>query len=147
MGLNTLAKYYIWISTCHFFTIFKGVYRQCMCLKLDTFHVTLNLCYIMLRCLDNARWKVSVMERVVSVSGLPPTPVQLLYPVSRFSNVKSLQHLCRFCIRQLVRIDHIQELPLPKYDSLTPYIIWLIYISDTLPFRGLRSVRSVRSCF
>ncbi|KAI5101840.1 suppressor of cytokine signaling 7 [Silurus meridionalis] len=49
------------------------------------------------------------------VPGLPPTPVQLLYPVSRFCNVKTLQHLCRFCIRQLVRIDHIQELPLPKY--------------------------------
>ncbi|KAM6043055.1 suppressor of cytokine signaling 7 isoform 3-T3 [Theristicus caerulescens] len=48
------------------------------------------------------------------VPGLPPTPVQLLYPVSRFSNVKSLQHLCRFRIRQLVRIDHIPELPLPK---------------------------------
>ncbi|XP_056136856.1 suppressor of cytokine signaling 7 [Lampris incognitus] len=48
------------------------------------------------------------------VPGLPPTPVQLLYPVSRFSNVKTLQHLCRFCIRQMVRIDHIQELPLPK---------------------------------
>lgn len=50
---------------------------------------------------------------LASSSGLPPTPVQLLYPVSRFSSVKSLQHLCRFCIRQLVRIDHIQELPLP----------------------------------
>ncbi|XP_072271018.1 suppressor of cytokine signaling 7 isoform X2 [Pyxicephalus adspersus] len=48
------------------------------------------------------------------VPGLPPTPVQLLYPVSRFSNVKTLQHLCRFRIRQLVRIDHIPELPLPK---------------------------------
>lgn len=48
------------------------------------------------------------------LAGLPPTPVQLLYPVSRFSNVKSLQHLCRFCIRQIVRIDHIQELPLPR---------------------------------
>ncbi|XP_023444340.2 suppressor of cytokine signaling 7 isoform X2 [Dasypus novemcinctus] len=48
------------------------------------------------------------------VPGLPPTPVQLLYPVSRFSNVKSLQHLCRFRIRQLVRIDHIPDLPLPK---------------------------------
>ncbi|XP_075767617.1 suppressor of cytokine signaling 7 isoform X2 [Pelodiscus sinensis] len=48
------------------------------------------------------------------VPGLPPTPVQLLYPVSRFSNVKSLQHLCRFRIRQLVRVDHIPELPLPK---------------------------------
>ncbi|XP_041813029.1 suppressor of cytokine signaling 7-like isoform X1 [Chelmon rostratus] len=54
------------------------------------------------------------------VPGLPPTPVQLLYPVSRFSSVKSLQHLCRFCIRQLVRIDHIQELPLP-----TPLISYL----------------------
>uniref|UniRef100_A0A3Q4HNS0 Suppressor of cytokine signaling 7 n=1 Tax=Neolamprologus brichardi TaxID=32507 RepID=A0A3Q4HNS0_NEOBR len=54
------------------------------------------------------------------VPGLPPTPVQLLYPVSRFSSVKSLQHLCRFCIRQLVRIDHIQELPLP-----TPLIAYL----------------------
>ncbi|XP_037545099.1 suppressor of cytokine signaling 7 [Nematolebias whitei] len=54
------------------------------------------------------------------VPGLPPTPVQLLYPVSRFSSVKSLQHLCRFCIRQLVRIDHIQELPLP-----TPLIFYL----------------------
>ncbi|XP_051796810.1 LOW QUALITY PROTEIN: suppressor of cytokine signaling 7-like [Acanthochromis polyacanthus] len=54
------------------------------------------------------------------VPGKPPTPVQLLYPVSRFSSVKSLQHLCRFCIRQLVRIDHIQELPLP-----TPLIAYL----------------------
>ncbi|KAG7459521.1 hypothetical protein MATL_G00211560 [Megalops atlanticus] len=54
------------------------------------------------------------------VPGLPPTPVQLLYPVSRFSNIKSLQHLCRFRIRQLVRIDHIQELPLPK--SLIEYL-------------------------
>ncbi|XP_048102535.1 suppressor of cytokine signaling 7-like isoform X1 [Alosa alosa] len=54
------------------------------------------------------------------VPGLPPTPVQLLYPVSRFSSVKSLQHLCRFCIRQMVRIDHIQELPLP-----TPLIEYL----------------------
>ncbi|XP_026871878.2 suppressor of cytokine signaling 7-like isoform X2 [Electrophorus electricus] len=54
------------------------------------------------------------------VPGLPPTPVQLLYPVSRFSSVKSLQHLCRFCIRQLVRVDHIQQLPLP-----TPLIVYL----------------------
>nr|XP_046161877.1 suppressor of cytokine signaling 7-like isoform X4 [Oncorhynchus gorbuscha] len=54
------------------------------------------------------------------VPGLPPTPVQLLYPVSRFSSVKSLQHLCRFCIRQMIRIDHIQELPLP-----TPLIVYL----------------------
>ncbi|XP_072298913.1 suppressor of cytokine signaling 7-like [Eucyclogobius newberryi] len=54
------------------------------------------------------------------VPGSPPTPVQLLYPVSRFSSVKTLQHLCRFCIRQTVRIDHIQNLPLP-----TPLILYL----------------------
>ncbi|ELV11764.1 Suppressor of cytokine signaling 7 [Tupaia chinensis] len=52
--------------------------------------------------------------RMEHYRGLPPTPVQLLYPVSRFSSVKSLQHLCRFRIRQLVRIDHIPDLPLPK---------------------------------
>uniref|UniRef100_G1QI98 Suppressor of cytokine signaling 7 n=1 Tax=Nomascus leucogenys TaxID=61853 RepID=G1QI98_NOMLE len=56
------------------------------------------------------------------VPGLPPTPVQLLYPVSRFSNVKSLQHLCRFRIRQLVRIDHIPDLPLPK-----SYFFYILY--------------------
>lgn len=63
-------------------------------------------------------WPLHRGSRSVSsllfLPGLPPTPVQLLYPVSRFSNVKSLQHLCRFCIRQIVRIDHIQELPLPR---------------------------------
>ncbi|CAL8329019.1 unnamed protein product [Merluccius merluccius] len=48
------------------------------------------------------------------VPGLPPTPVQLLYPVSRFRHVTTLQHLCRFSLRQMVRIDHIQDLPLPK---------------------------------
>uniref|UniRef100_A0A3Q3IBK9 Suppressor of cytokine signaling 7 n=1 Tax=Monopterus albus TaxID=43700 RepID=A0A3Q3IBK9_MONAL len=39
--------------------------------------------------------------------------------LSVFSPVP-LPHLCRFCIRQLVRIDHIQELPLP-----TPLIAYL----------------------
>ncbi|XP_051528022.1 suppressor of cytokine signaling 7-like isoform X2 [Myxocyprinus asiaticus] len=79
------------------------------------------------------------------VPGLPPTPVQLLYPVSRFSNVKSLQHLCRFCIRQLVRIDHIQELPLPK-----PLIVYLrkFYYYDPeeemyLSIKGMRQAASV----
>ncbi|XP_074551967.1 uncharacterized protein LOC141809054 isoform X1 [Halichoeres trimaculatus] len=75
------------------------------------------------------------------VPGLPPTPVQLLYPVSRFSSVKSLQHLCRFCIRQLVRIDHIQELPLPT--PLISYLRKFYYydpeeeISPPLKERGL----------
>ncbi|XP_072516133.1 suppressor of cytokine signaling 7 isoform X2 [Salminus brasiliensis] len=79
------------------------------------------------------------------VPGLPPTPVQLLYPVSRFCNVKSLQHLCRFCIRQLVRIDHIQELPLPK-----PLIVYLrkFYYYDPeeemyLSIKGMRQMAGV----
>uniref|UniRef100_A0A8C6NWW1 Suppressor of cytokine signaling 7 n=1 Tax=Nothobranchius furzeri TaxID=105023 RepID=A0A8C6NWW1_NOTFU len=79
------------------------------------------------------------------VPGLPPTPVQLLYPVSRFSSVKSLQHLCRFCIRQLVRIDHIQELPLPT--SLISYLRKFYYYDpeeETSP--PLQEVREQSGC-
>ncbi|TSS35868.1 Suppressor of cytokine signaling 7 [Bagarius yarrelli] len=79
------------------------------------------------------------------VPGLPPTPVQLLYPVSRFCNVKSLQHLCRFCIRQLVRIDHIQELPLPK--PLISYLKKFYYYDPEeemyLSIKGMRQMASV----
>ncbi|CAH1249593.1 SOCS7 [Branchiostoma lanceolatum] len=46
--------------------------------------------------------------------GSPPVPVLLLKPISRFENLKSLQHICRFIIRKQVRIDHIDLLPLPK---------------------------------
>ncbi|KAG7327695.1 hypothetical protein KOW79_009301 [Hemibagrus wyckioides] len=79
------------------------------------------------------------------VPGLPPTPVQLLYPVSRFCNVKSLQHLCRFCIRQLVRIDHIQELPLPK--PLISYLKKFYYYDPEeemyLSIKGMRQMAGV----
>ncbi|XP_062868752.1 suppressor of cytokine signaling 7 [Trichomycterus rosablanca] len=79
------------------------------------------------------------------VPGLPPTPVQLLYPVSRFCNVKSLQHLCRFCIRQLVRIDHIQELPLPK--PLIAYLKKFYYYDPEeemyLSVKGMRQMAGV----
>ncbi|KAK7930096.1 hypothetical protein WMY93_006491 [Mugilogobius chulae] len=75
------------------------------------------------------------------VPGLPPTPVQLLYPVSRFSNVKSLQHLCRFCIRQIVRIDHIQELPLPR--PLISYLSKFYYYDpEEEMYMSVKSVRS-----
>ncbi|KAI9529230.1 hypothetical protein NQZ68_013537 [Dissostichus eleginoides] len=74
------------------------------------------------------------------VPGLPPTPVQLLYPVSRFSNVKSLQHLCRFCIRQMVRIDHIQELPLPR--PLISYLSKFYYYDpEEETYLSIKSVR------
>ena len=45
--------------------------------------------------------------------GSPSFPVRLTKPVSRFSQVRSLQYLCRFVIRQYTRFDHIQKLPLP----------------------------------
>uniref|UniRef100_A0A8P4GG69 Suppressor of cytokine signaling 7 n=1 Tax=Dicentrarchus labrax TaxID=13489 RepID=A0A8P4GG69_DICLA len=76
------------------------------------------------------------------VPGLPPTPVQLLYPVSRFSNVKSLQHLCRFCIRQIVRIDHIQELPLPR--PLISYLSKFYYYDpEEEMYLSIKSIRRV----
>ncbi|KAK8748557.1 hypothetical protein OTU49_015855 [Cherax quadricarinatus] len=47
------------------------------------------------------------------VPGSPSFPVRLTKPVSRFTQVRSLQYLCRFVIRQYTRVDHIQALPLP----------------------------------
>ncbi|ELT87941.1 hypothetical protein CAPTEDRAFT_136251, partial [Capitella teleta] len=45
--------------------------------------------------------------------GLPPAPVQLLFPVSRFRNMHSLHHLCRFQILKHTRKDLIDRLPIP----------------------------------
>ncbi|XP_076323459.1 uncharacterized protein LOC143232196 [Tachypleus tridentatus] len=45
--------------------------------------------------------------------GSPSFPVRLTKPVSRFTQVRTLQYLCRFVIRQYTRFDHIQHLPLP----------------------------------
>jgi suppressor of cytokine signaling 7 len=45
--------------------------------------------------------------------GHPPSPVALLYPISRFEVMQSLQHTCRFVILKHVRYDHIEQLPLP----------------------------------
>ncbi|KAG8225166.1 hypothetical protein J437_LFUL002866 [Ladona fulva] len=45
---------------------------------------------------------------------LGPMRVQLLHPVSRFKQVQSLQHMCRFVILKVVRRDLIQTLPLPR---------------------------------
>ncbi|CAL1275349.1 unnamed protein product [Larinioides sclopetarius] len=46
--------------------------------------------------------------------GAPSFPVRLTKPISRFTQVRSLQYLCRFVIRQYTRYDHIQKLPLPS---------------------------------
>nr|XP_006811610.1 PREDICTED: uncharacterized protein LOC102804947 [Saccoglossus kowalevskii] len=40
--------------------------------------------------------------------------VNLTNPVSHFTDVPSLQYLCRFVIREFSRLDHIQQLPLPR---------------------------------
>ncbi|EFN74396.1 Suppressor of cytokine signaling 6 [Camponotus floridanus] len=46
--------------------------------------------------------------------GYPSFPVRLTKPVSRFTQVRSLQYLCRFVIRQNTRRDNIHKLPLPQ---------------------------------
>lgn len=47
--------------------------------------------------------------------GSPAVPVRLLRPLSRFKQVRSLQHYCRFVIRQSIRFDCIRQLPLPRH--------------------------------
>ena len=42
-----------------------------------------------------------------------PHPIRFMTPVSRFEDLPSLQHLCRFVIRQNSRCDRLHELPLP----------------------------------
>lgn len=46
-------------------------------------------------------------------TGAPQFLVRLTTPVSRYTQIRSLQYLCRFVIRQCTRYDHIQQLPLP----------------------------------
>lgn len=47
--------------------------------------------------------------------GSPAVPVRLLKPYSRFNHVRTLQHYCRFVIRQSIRFDKIRQLPLPRH--------------------------------
>lgn len=47
--------------------------------------------------------------------GSPAVPVRLLKPLSRYNHVRSLQHYCRFVIRQSIRFDMIRSLPLPRH--------------------------------
>ncbi|KAK7508073.1 hypothetical protein BaRGS_00001038 [Batillaria attramentaria] len=62
--------------------------------------------------------------------GSPPMPIQLLYPVSRFCRVPSLQHMCRFLVLRLVRRDHIDHLPLPQ--KVKSYLLEKQYYVETL---------------
>ena len=47
-------------------------------------------------------------------------PVYFLHPVSRFLQMQSLQHICRFQILEKVRRDHIESLPIPT--SIKDYL-------------------------
>lgn len=47
--------------------------------------------------------------------GSPAVPVRLLKPLSRLTQLHSLQHYCRFVIRQTIRFDSIRQLPLPRH--------------------------------
>ncbi|EAT48774.1 AAEL000255-PA [Aedes aegypti] len=50
----------------------------------------------------------------------PPFPVRLSKPINRFFEVATLQHMCKFIIRQRVDIKDIRYLPLPS--KLQKYI-------------------------
>ena len=64
-----------------------------------------------LRICQNALLKTNSMRIFL---GMPPAPVQLLHPVSRFRTMQTLQHCCRFEILKHARRDHIQLLPVPQ---------------------------------
>ncbi|MPC09681.1 uncharacterized protein LOC123507757 [Portunus trituberculatus] len=64
-------------------------------------------------CMSHSESGVFCFSRA-RVPGSPSFPVRLTKPVSRFTQVRSLQYLCRFVIRQYTRVDHIQALPLPS---------------------------------
>lgn len=59
-----------------------------------------------------------------------PVRVQLLHPVSRFKQVQSLQHMCRFVILKLVRRDLLCKLPLPR--RMIDYLNTQYYYSEQL---------------
>ncbi|XP_017771704.1 PREDICTED: uncharacterized protein LOC108559077 isoform X2 [Nicrophorus vespilloides] len=59
-----------------------------------------------------------------------PVRVQLLHPVSRFKQIQSLQHMCRFVILKKVRKDLISGLPLPR--RMIDYLSTPHYYSENL---------------
>ncbi|KAH3752196.1 uncharacterized protein LOC127847481 [Dreissena polymorpha] len=65
------------------------------------------------QCVENSRNGRFLYFIRPSGPGSPPMPIHLLHPVSRFVQMRSLQHMCRFTIIQLVRRDHIDRLPVP----------------------------------
>ncbi|XP_041374015.1 uncharacterized protein LOC121387070 [Gigantopelta aegis] len=80
------------------------------------------------------------------IPGSPPVAIQLLYPVSRFLKVPSLQHMCRFLILRWVRRDHIDNLPVPE--KVKNYLREHQYYVENLEDEGVlveREERRIRS--
>ncbi|XP_044007451.1 myb-like protein I isoform X2 [Aphidius gifuensis] len=74
---------------------------------------------------------------------LGPMRVQLLHPVSRFKQVQSLQHICRFVILKMVRRDLISTLPLPR--RLIDYLSMPHYYSEQFDEQDDRAESPVSS--
>ena len=81
--------------------------------------------------------------------GAPSFPVRLTKPVSRFTQVRSLQYLCRFVIRQYTRYDHIQQLPLPKQIKgwIEENQYWGIHSGHVYRFLSCLSVVNFNLCY
>ena len=65
------------------------------------------------QCVLESQSGIYCYSRGTGAVGAQSYPVKLTRPVSRFAQVRTLQYLCRFVIRQHTRVDHIQNLPLP----------------------------------
>lgn len=65
------------------------------------------------QCVAESQSGIYCYSRGTGTVGAQSYPVKLTRPVSRFAQVRTLQYLCRFVIRQHTRVDHIQNLPLP----------------------------------
>jgi len=65
------------------------------------------------QCVAESQSGIYCYSRGTGAVGAQSYPVKLTRPVSRFAQVRTLQYLCRFVIRQHTRVDHIQNLPLP----------------------------------
>ena len=84
------------------------------------------------QCVKNSRNGQFLYFIRPSGPGSPPMPVHLLYPISRYRQMRSLQHMCRFCILQFLRRDHIDALGIPTRikDYLKDPQYYVEYLDD-----------------
>jgi len=106
--------YHIWMTTYKkmFFYFISGKFSFWS--QPDT-HGKSTIRQFIEQCVQNSRNGQFLYFVRPSGPGAPPMPVPLLHPVSRFKQMQSLQHTCRFKILQIVRRDHIDYLPLPTF--------------------------------